>query len=107
MKKRPELRFIIGDCNCRPDLLLKRDYFVFGHHVPWNRTISILEVNQDSFVAEWKETLEEEIKQLDGRCSRHSTIPTPRISSTVAQVTSSSLHHKRKSVSEGTLPDSL
>lgn len=45
VKKRFELRFIIGDCNCRFDFLLKRDYFVFGNNVLWNRMILILEVN--------------------------------------------------------------
>lgn len=45
VKKRFELRFIIGDCNCRFDFLLKRDYFVFGYYVLWNRMILILEVN--------------------------------------------------------------
>ena len=105
MKKKPEIRFTNGDCKCRTDLLMKRDYFVFGKHAPWNGTITFLEVNRDSFVTEWDGALEEEIKQLGERCSRHSIIPTPRISPTATLITGASSHLIKKVATTGMLPD--
>lgn len=80
---------------------MKKDYLVFGKHVPWNETIGFLEVNRDSFVTEWDGTLEKEIDQLEGYCSLNSMIPTPRMSSTITFSSGASMHSVKKATTTG------
>ena len=103
MKKKPEIRFNHGRCNCRTDLFMKRDYLVFGKHVPWNGTVGFLEVNKDSFVTDWDGTLESEIEQLEGYCSLISMIPTPLMSSTVTPGSGTSWQSANKAATTGML----
>lgn len=103
MKKKPEIRFNNEGCSCRTDLFMKEDYFVFGKHVLFKGKIEILEVNRDSFVTEWKDTLEKEIEQLEGYCSRSSLIPTPLIPSTATLSKSTSLQFVKKETTAGML----
>ena len=107
MKKKPEIRFDNGRCNCRTDLSMKKDYLVFGKHFPWNETIGLLEVNGDSLVTEWDGTLEREIEQLEGYCSLNSVIPTPRMSSTVAFSSGASMRSVKKGATTGMLSYSI
>jgi len=107
MKKKPEIRLNHGGCNCRTDLSMKKDYLVFGKHVPWNGTIGFLEVNRDSFVTEWDGTLEKEIDQLEGYCSLNSMIPTPRMSSTITFSSGASMHSVKKATTTGRLSYSI
>lgn len=103
MKKKPEIQFNNGSCNCRTDLFMKRDYLVFGKHVPLNGTIGFLEVNRDSFVSEWNGALQKEIEQLEGHCSLNSLIPTPHMSSTVTFSSGASWQFMKKATTTGTL----
>lgn len=104
MKKKPEIRFNNNEgCSCRTNLLVKNVYLVFGKHVSLNGTIEFLEVNRDSFVTEWKDTLEKEIEQLEGYCSRSSMIPTPLMSLTATLGTSTSLQFMKIETTTGML----
>lgn len=103
IKKKPEIRFNNGGCNCRTNLFMEKDYLVFGKHVPWNGTIEILEVNRDSFVTEWEDTLEKEMEQLKGHCLQSATIPTPPMSPTATFITSTSLQFMEKDTIIGML----
>ena len=103
MKKKPEIRFNNGSCNCRTDLFVKRDYLVIGNHIPWNGTIVYLEIKRDSFVAEWDGSLEREIEQMEGYCSRNSLIPTPLMSQTAILTTGTSLQLMKTVTTTGML----
>ena len=82
---------------------MKEDYLVFGKHVPWNGTITFLEVNRGSFVSKWDGTLEQEIDQLEGHCSLNSMIPTPRMSSSVTFSSGASVLSMKKAATTGML----
>ena len=86
---------------------MKRDYVVFGKHVPLNGKIGLLEVNRDSFVSEWNGALQKEIEQLEGHCSLNSLIPTPPMSSTVTIGSSASWQFVKKVTTTGTLKSCL
>lgn len=77
LKKKPEIRFTKGSCNCGMDLSMKKLYIVFGKHVTLNGTIEFLEVNRNSFLTAWNDALQEKMEQLAGHCSLNSEIPTP------------------------------
>jgi len=107
MKTKPEIGFNHGNCNCRTDFSIKKDYLVIGKHLPWNETIGLLEVNRDSLVTEWDGTLDREIEQLEGYCSLNSVIPTPRMSSAVTFSSGASVHSKKKATTTGMLSYSI
>ena len=77
IKKKPEIRFTKGSCNCGTDLSMKKVYILFGKHVTLNGTIEFLDVNRNSFLTAWNDALQEKMEQLGGHCSLNSMIPTP------------------------------
>ena len=83
MKVKLQIRFYNTHCSCKAALLLKRQYLVFGKHKATRGTMSFLEVDRQSLVAEWDVTLENETKQMEDYCSRISMVFTPGLATSL------------------------
>ena len=87
MKKKLDIRFNNKTCDCKPKLSFKREYLVIGHHNVTIRKMASLELDRQSFLAEWDETLENEMNQMADSCLRNSVLVTPKLANSLQIMT--------------------
>lgn len=87
MKKKLDVRFNNKTCDCKPKLSFKRAYLVIGNHNVTIRKMASLELDRQSFLAEWDETLEKEMNQVADSCFRNSIVVTPRLANSLQIMT--------------------
>lgn len=87
MKKKLDIRFNNKTCDCKPKFSFKRDYLVIGNHNATIRKMASLELDRQSFLAEWDETLENEMNQMADSCLRNSVVVSPRPTNSLQIIT--------------------